>query len=57
VAAIKRLNRVPELSHIDPFGSLVCKTTNLVAFLQSLTDEALLHDVRFANPWPATPRP
>lgn len=24
---------------------------DLVAFLQSLTDEALLHDPRFANPW------
>ncbi len=24
---------------------------DLIAFLQSLTDEAVLHDVRFANPW------
>ena len=24
---------------------------DLVAFLQSLTDEPLLHDPRFANPW------
>src|SRR5262245_7394130 len=27
---------------------------DLIAFLQSLTDEALLHDPRFANPWTAT---
>jgi cytochrome c peroxidase len=25
---------------------------DLIAFLQSLTDEAVLHDPRFANPWP-----
>ncbi|MGC4083507.1 MAG: hypothetical protein QM736_15695 [Vicinamibacterales bacterium] len=25
---------------------------NLPAFLRSLTDEALLHDARFADPWP-----
>ena len=25
---------------------------DLIAFLQSLTDEELLHDQRFANPWP-----
>lgn len=26
----------------------------LVAFLESLTDAALLEDSQFANPWPAT---
>ena len=26
---------------------------DLIAFLQSLTDEALLRDPRFANPWTA----
>ena len=26
---------------------------DLVAFLESLTDESLLRDPRFANPWPA----
>ncbi len=26
---------------------------DLVAFLQSLTDQALLEDPRFANPWPS----
>ena len=25
--------------------------TDLIAFLESLTDEAVLHDPRFANPW------
>ncbi len=25
---------------------------DLIAFLRSLTDEELLHDPRFANPWP-----
>ena len=30
---------------------------DLVAFLHSLTDEELLRDERFANPWPATRRP
>jgi cytochrome c peroxidase len=30
---------------------------DLVAFLQSLTDDALLHDPRFANPWPAGRNP
>ena len=24
---------------------------DLIAFLESLTDEAVLHDLRFANPW------
>ena len=24
---------------------------DLIAFLESLTDEAVLHDPRFANPW------
>jgi cytochrome c peroxidase len=24
---------------------------DLIAFLESLTDEAVLHDARFANPW------
>jgi cytochrome c peroxidase len=27
---------------------------DLIAFLESLTDEALLHDSRFASPWTAT---
>jgi cytochrome c peroxidase len=27
---------------------------DLVAFLQSLTDDSLLHDPRFSNPWPVT---
>ena len=26
---------------------------DLVAFLKSLTDENLLHDQRYSNPWPA----
>jgi cytochrome c peroxidase len=30
---------------------------DLIAFLQSLTDDALLHDPRFANPWPAGRKP
>jgi cytochrome c peroxidase len=30
---------------------------DLIAFLHSLTDEALLHDPRFANPWPARRNP
>ena len=29
---------------------------DLVAFLQSLTDDALLRDPRFADPWPAHDR-
>jgi cytochrome c peroxidase len=28
---------------------------NLIAFLRSLTDDALLHDPRFANPWKSGP--
>ncbi|MEO6238505.1 MAG: hypothetical protein ABIQ52_16025 [Vicinamibacterales bacterium] len=28
--------------------------SDLIAFLQSLTDDALLRDPRFANPWPVT---
>jgi len=27
---------------------------DLIAFLRSLTDEAALHDARFANPWPSS---
>ena len=27
---------------------------DVIAFLQSLTDEELLHDPRFANPWPGS---
>lgn len=30
---------------------------DLIAFLQSLTDDALLHDPRFTNPWPASRNP
>lgn len=30
---------------------------DLVAFLQSLTDQDLLHDARFANPWPSSAAP
>ena len=26
--------------------------TDLIAFLNTLTDDALIHDQRFANPWP-----
>jgi cytochrome c peroxidase len=28
---------------------------DLIAFLQSLTDEEVIHDARFANPWPTQP--
>jgi cytochrome c peroxidase len=30
------------------------EVTDLVAFLESLTDETFLHDPRFADPWPRT---
>jgi cytochrome c peroxidase len=30
---------------------------DLVAFLRSLTDDGLLHDPRFSDPWPGTARP
>ncbi len=29
---------------------------DLIEFLKSLTDEALIHDPRFSNPWPASAR-
>ena len=31
--------------------------SDLIAFLQSLTDQAVLTDARLANPWPSRPRP
>jgi cytochrome c peroxidase len=32
--------------------------TNLIAFLETLTDDAVLHDARYGNPWPShQPRP
>jgi len=34
------------------FTMTVQNRVDLVAFLKSLTDEGLLHDPRFANPWP-----
>ena len=33
------------------FALTVEQRDDLVAFLKSLTDEALLHDTRFADPW------
>jgi cytochrome c peroxidase len=37
------------------FTLTVEQRDDLVAFLKSLTDEALLHDPRFADPWPPAP--
>ena len=37
---------------IRGFTITVAQRADLTAFLRSLTDEALLHDPRFANPWP-----
>ncbi len=36
---------------IGGFELSVADRQDLIAFLQSLTDEAVLHDPRFANPW------
>jgi cytochrome c peroxidase len=30
--------------------------SNLIAFLETLTDDAVLHDARYGNPWPAGSR-
>ncbi len=34
------------------FTLTAAQRADLIAFLESLTDDALLHDPRFANPWP-----
>ena len=36
---------------IRGFTLSAAQRADLIAFLQSLTDEALLHDLRFSNPW------
>ena len=46
-------NKTPS---IHGFTLTAGQRADLVAFLKSLTDEALLHDTRFANPWPTTQR-
>lgn len=38
---------------IAGFPLTLSQRSDLIAFLQSLTDESLLTDPRFANPWPA----
>lgn len=35
------------------FAITSAERDDLIAFLESLTDEAVLHDPRFANPWPS----
>jgi hypothetical protein len=42
---------------IRGFTITLARRADLVAFLQSLTDQALLEDSRFANPWLATRKP
>jgi cytochrome c peroxidase len=42
---------------IHGFTLTTAQRADLVAFLQSLTDEAVLHDPRFANPWTPAERP
>lgn len=37
--------------HLRSFSLTADQQADLIAFLESLTDEALLHDPRFANPW------
>ncbi|PVX29016.1 di-heme enzyme [Sphingomonas pokkalii] len=50
-AGIGRIN--PYKSSFAPGFTLTQgERADLIAFLTSLTDEALLHDPRFANPWP-----
>ena len=39
---------------VHGFGMTPQNRADLVAFLKSLTDEGLLHDPRFSNPWPHT---
>lgn len=41
---------------ITGFALTPDQRADLIAFLRSLTDEALLNDPRFANPWPAANR-
>jgi len=41
---------------ISGFTLTADQKSDLLAFLDSLTDQALLHDTRFANPWTAAPR-
>jgi cytochrome c peroxidase len=40
-------------SHIGGFPITAEQRRDLIAFLESLTDEAFIHDPRFADPWPA----
>ena len=40
---------------IRGFTPTAGQRADLVAFLRSLTDEELLRDPRFANPWPGRP--
>jgi cytochrome c peroxidase len=44
-------NKTPS---IKGFTLTASQRADLVAFLNSLTDEAVLRDPPFANPWPAT---
>lgn len=40
---------------IHGFTLTAAQRADLIAFLESLTDEELLHDPRFADPWPSRP--
>lgn len=41
---------------VRPFALTACERRDLVEFLKSLTDEELLHDPRWSDPWPAVKR-
>lgn len=41
---------------VGGFALTAAQRADLLAFLQSLTDEAFLHDPRFADPWPSLHR-
>ena len=50
-AAGGRMNH-PNKSHIlRPLQLSAAERTDLVEFLKSLTDDALLHDPRWSDPW------
>lgn len=42
---------------IRGFTLTAAQRSDLIAFLHTLTDTALLHDPRFANPWPRSADP
>ena len=46
-----RVTRRAEQLYAYMHGQTAAQRSDLVAFLRSLTDDELLHDSRFANPW------